>query len=162
VFGNGPVDADLLVLGEAPGEDEDARGEPFVGPAGWALDKLLREAGLDREQAYVTNVVLCRPPKNRRPTSAEIAACSSHLDAQINAVRPRVILGFGATAARRLLGAGARVGTSRGRRHDRDGVRIFITFHPSAWNRKRGRRALVGGDIRLAGRFLSLDASAMR
>ena len=111
------VRADLMIVGEAPGAEEDAEGRPFEGAAGRRLTKLLAEAGLGRSQAYLTNVVKCRPPGNRRPHLSEIAKCWDYLDAQIALVRPRVIVALGSTAVRRLLGPSAFVGTSRGPGH---------------------------------------------
>jgi uracil-DNA glycosylase len=148
------VSAHLMVVGEAPGAQEDAEGRPFVGAAGQKLTRLLSEAGLDRTEAYVTNVVKCRPPANRRPNLDEVARCWDHLDAQIALVRPRVILALGSTAVRRLLGPGAFVGTHRGAGHFHGECAVVATYHPAALNRKRGRKEQVRDDLALAKRLL--------
>ena len=152
VFGYGKLDAGLMIVGEAPGVDEDAQGRPFVGRAGKALDALMAEAGIDWHDAYVMNVVMCRPPGNRRPRVDEIAACAPYLDAQIRLVRPRVVLALGATATQRLLGRGVTVTASRGIPRPRGDAVVIPTFHPSpsALNRVAGRRAMVSADFRLA------------
>jgi DNA polymerase len=110
VFGSGNPDADLMIVGEAPGRAEDEQGQPFLGSAGKALDALLGEIQIRREDVYVANVVMCRPISDRRPATdrrpraLEISACAPYLDAQIRLVRPRVIVTLGATPAKRLLG----------------------------------------------------------
>jgi uracil-DNA glycosylase family 4 len=164
VFGgtNGYRDAssDLMIVGEAPGAQEDAEGRPFVGAAGRKLTGLLAKAGLDRTQAYVTNVVKCRPPANRRPHLDEIARCWDYLDAQITLVHPRVIIALGSTAVRRLLGPGAFVGTHRGPGHFLGECAVVATYHPAALNRKRGRREQVRDDLTLAKRLLDTQDTA--
>jgi DNA polymerase len=152
--GRRDVRADLMIVGEAPGADEDATGLPFVGAAGRNLTRLLAEAGLDRTKCYLTNVVKCRPPANRRPHPSEVAKCWDYLDAQIALVRPRVILALGSAAVRRLLGPGTFVGTSRGSGHPRGECAVVATYHPAALNRKRGRKDQVRDDFALAKRLL--------
>src|ERR1035437_10156960 len=168
VFGGGDgyrvIRADLMIVGEAPGAEEDAEGMPFLGAAGKKLDRLLQEAGLDRKSAYITNVVKCHPtreredhpPTNRAPEPNEIAACWNYLDSQITLVRPRVIAALGVTAVARLLGPGAQVGASRGRGHFHGGIPVVATYHPSpaSLNRQPGRRAMVLEDLSLAKRLL--------
>jgi uracil-DNA glycosylase len=148
------VRAELMIVGEAPGAEEDADGLPFEGAAGRKLTRLLAEAGLSRTGAYLTNVVKCRPPANRRPHMDEIAQCWDYLDTQIALVRPRVILALGSTAVRRLLGPQAFVGTSRGRGHLLGQAFVVATYHPAAMNRKKGRKELVRDDFGLAKRLL--------
>jgi len=158
------IRADLMIVGEAPGAEEDAEGMPFLGAAGQKLDVLLAEAGLDRESAYITNVVKCRPikeheghpPTNRAPEPSEIAACWNYLESQITLVRPRVIVALGVTAVARLLGPGSQVGASRGRGHFHASIPVVATYHPSpvSLHRQPGRRAMVLEDLSLAKRLL--------
>jgi len=155
VFGDGNPTAELMIVGEAPGADEDAQGLPFVGDAGQALDTLLGDAGIRREDAYVTNVVKCRPPGNRPPRQTEVAACAPYLDLQLALVRPRVVLAVGVSATRRLTGLASPLEALRGAPHAVGGHTVVATFHPSSFNRERGRRDLAGADIRAAGRALS-------
>ena len=154
------IRADLMIVGEAPGEEEDATGLPFEGVAGRQLTKLLDQAGLDRSTTYLTNVVKCRPMAvardgsiaNRRPHPSEIASCWDYLEAQIRLVRPKVILALGATSTARLLGPGARIGASRGRGRAHEDCAVVVTYHPSpvSLNRQPGRRAMVLEDLALA------------
>ncbi len=132
VVGSGPVPADLLLLGEAPGVQEDATGVPFVGRAGQLLDRLLDEARLARPTVAVTNVVKCRPPGNRPPTRAEVATCRGWLVAQLAEIRPRVVVTLGGTATAWMLGRGLRLADVRGRGHELDGRTVVPTYHPSA------------------------------
>ncbi|HEV7735241.1 MAG TPA: UdgX family uracil-DNA binding protein [Candidatus Binatia bacterium] len=140
VFGEGPARARLLLVGEQPGDEEDVRGQPFVGPAGRLLDEALEAAGIDRRDAYVTNVVKhfkWEPRGKRRihqkPTAREIAACRRWLDAEIAAVRPEAIVCLGATAARALLGAGFRVTAHHGEAVESSLAPLVVaTTHPSA------------------------------
>jgi uracil-DNA glycosylase len=150
VDGYRDIRADLMIVGEAPGAEEDSVGLPFEGAAGRRLTTLLAQAGLDRRGAYLTNVVKCRPPGNRRPHPREIARCWDYLDAQIALVHPRVIVALGSSAVQRLLGPGAKVGTSRGPGHATAGCHVVATYHPAALNRKKGRKDLVLGDLALA------------
>jgi uracil-DNA glycosylase family 4 len=154
VDGYRDIRADLMIVGEAPGEEEDAIGLPFEGAAGRKLTTLLAETGLDRRDAYLTNVVKCRPPGNRKPHPSEIAECWGYLDAQITLVRPRVIIALGSTAVHRLLGPSAHVGTSRGPGHLLGDRPVVVTYHPAALNRKKGRKDMVLGDLALAKRLL--------
>ncbi len=132
VPGEGPSQATILLLGEAPGRDEDASGRPFVGRAGKILDRSLAAAGIERASVFITNVVKCRPPKNRRPKGKEVAACRLYLLAQIEAARPRVVVTLGATALHGLLGPGHVFKAAR-REHLRFGdVRVLATYHPAA------------------------------
>jgi DNA polymerase len=149
-----------MIVGEAPGQEEDATGLPFEGVAGRQLTKLLDQAGLDRSTAYLTNVVKCRPMAvapdgsivNRRPHPSEIASCWDYLEAQIRMVRSKVILALGATSTARLLGHGARIGASRGTGRTHEDCAVVVTYHPSpvSLNRQRGRRAMVLEDLALA------------
>jgi uracil-DNA glycosylase len=155
VFGEGRTDAEVMVVGEAPGAEEDRSGRPFVGRAGKLLDQLLLSAGFEREQVYVCNVLKCRPPSNRDPSAEEIEACSPYLLRQVDLVRPRVILAFGAFAARTLLATEESVGRLRRREHAYHGVPLIPTYHPAAclrspawirsvWEDLQRARALLG------------------
>ncbi|MCS7033407.1 MAG: uracil-DNA glycosylase [Phycisphaerae bacterium] len=132
VFGEGDVDAQLMFIGEGPGETEDQTGRPFVGRAGELLDKMIAGMGLRREQVYICNVVKCRPPNNRAPLPDETAACASYLERQIETIRPKVIVTLGAPAAKFILG-NDRVAISRvrGTWHEYRGIRVMPTFHPA-------------------------------
>ncbi|MHB8506255.1 MAG: uracil-DNA glycosylase [Acidimicrobiales bacterium] len=135
VFGEGDPRARLMVVGEGPGRDEDLAGRPFVGRSGQLLDRLLlEEAGLRREQVYIANVVKCRPPGNRDPLPAEIAACRPYLEAQVELVRPEVVLTLGNFATRLLLDTTDRITTLRGRTYPWGpaGSVLVPTFHPAA------------------------------
>jgi uracil-DNA glycosylase len=151
VFGEGTVGATVMLVGEQPGDREDLEGEPFVGPAGALLDRALEEAGIDRHQAYVTNVVKhfkWRPAGKRRlhqkPGAEEIRACRPWLDSEIDAVGPAVVVCLGATAARALLGSGFRVTRQRGQFVPWDRTpRILATVHPSSILRAPDEEARV-------------------
>ena len=139
VFGAGPESARLLLVGEQPGDSEDLQGEPFVGPAGGVLDRGLVDAGIDRSEVYVTNVVkhfsFTRRGKRRihkTPTTREVSACLPWLEAEVAAVGPRLVVPLGATAGRALLGSGFKVTAERGQLHERDGIRYAATVHPSS------------------------------
>lgn len=132
VFGVGTPEADLVVVGEAPGQQEDEQGEPFVGPAGQMLDKMLENViGLRRDQVYILNVVKCRPPKNRNPLPDEIEACRPFLDAQLAAIGPKTILVLGAVAYRTLFRTDAGIMKNRGKWHTYGEVPVMPTFHPA-------------------------------
>lgn len=139
VFGAGPARARLLLVGEQPGDAEDEQGEPFVGPAGRVLDRGLVDAGIDRSQVYVTNVVkhfsFTQRGKRRihkTPTAVEVTACLPWLQAEVAAVEPRLVVPLGATAGRALLGSDFRVTKERGRLLERDSIRYAATVHPSS------------------------------
>lgn len=138
VFGEGNPDADVLVVGEAPGADEDRTGRPFVGKAGKLLDLLLASVGFSREQVYICNVLKCRPPSNRNPQPDEVEACSPYLLRQVELVRPRAILAFGTFAAQTLLQTDTSIGRLRGRVHEYQGVPLVPTYHPAALLRNNG------------------------
>lgn len=139
VFGVGNPEADLMLVGEGPGRDEDLAGEPFVGRSGKLLDRLLlEELGMDRRHCYIANIVKCRPPGNRDPEPMEIAACEPFLSSQLDLIDPKVVVTLGAVAARAMLGTNEGVRALRGRTYPfRRGV-LVPTYHPAA--------ALRGGD----------------
>jgi DNA polymerase len=139
VFGAGPQDADLMLVGEQPGDQEDRQGAPFVGPAGGVLDKALRDAGIDRGRTYVTNVVkhfkFTRRGKRRihqTPNREEVVACRPWLDGEIAAVEPTVVVLMGSSAAKAVLGSSFRVTKRRGEIFPRDGYHLTATVHPSS------------------------------
>ena len=132
VFGSGHPDAELMLIGEGPGAEEDRQGLPFVGSAGELLTKILRAIDLDRSEVYIANVVKCRPPNNRDPEGDEVTACRGFLERQIDLVQPRVIVALGRVAAQALLGTQEALGRLRGRWHDVRGVPTRATYHPAA------------------------------
>lgn len=132
VFGVGNPQADLVVVGEAPGQEEDRRGEPFVGPAGRLLDLLLMTAGFPRQDVYICNVLKCRPPNNRNPLPDEAELCTTlYLRPQLKAIRPRVLLAVGKFAAAALLGTDDPIGRLRGRVHVHRGTPLVVSYHPA-------------------------------
>ncbi|HET8654703.1 MAG TPA: uracil-DNA glycosylase [Longimicrobiaceae bacterium] len=138
VFGEGNPAADLVVVGEAPGADEDRTGRPFVGRAGKLLDLLLASVGFPRESVYICNVLKCRPPGNRNPQPDEIAACSPYLARQLELVAPRAILAVGTFPAQTLLSSTSPIGRLRGAAHDYQGTPLVATYHPAAVLRNPG------------------------
>lgn len=131
VFGVGPPGAELCLIGEAPGADEDAQGEPFVGPAGQLLNRILAACRLSRDEVYICNILRCRPPGNRTPLPNECANCREYLEQQLDLVQPRFICALGGCAAQKLLGTTASIGRLRGRFHDYRGIPVMVTYHPS-------------------------------
>jgi uracil-DNA glycosylase family 4 len=131
VFGRGSEAAELVVVGEAPGQEEDRTGLPFVGPAGKLLDLLLLSVGLDRDSVYICNVLKCRPPKNRDPLPDEVATCAPYLHGQLDAIQPKVLLAVGRFAAQWLTSSDAGIGRLRGRVHEYRGIPVVATYHPA-------------------------------
>jgi len=150
VFGVGNPHAELLFVGEAPGADEDAQGEPFVGRAGQLLTRMIQAMGLTRDEVYIANVVKCRPPGNRNPEPDEISACEPFLARQIAAIGPRVIVTLGAFAVRSLLRSDAPVSRLRGRVHEYRGAQLVPTFHPSFLLRSPGYKREAWEDLKRA------------
>jgi uracil-DNA glycosylase len=132
VFGVGNPHATLMLIGEAPGADEDAQGEPFVGRAGQLLNKILEAIRFRREEVFICNILKCRPPNNRTPTTEESAACIPYLKKQIALVQPKVILCLGLTAAQNLLQTSESLGRLRGRVLSFEGIPLMVTYHPAA------------------------------
>jgi DNA polymerase len=132
VPGLAPPEADLLLVGEAPGAQEDAVGVPFVGRAGQLLDGLLAEVGLTRDRVAVANVLKCRPPGNRKPRRGEVARCRPWLERQIDLLDPALIVALGGTAAEWFVGPSARIASLRGQVRSYDGRPLLVTYHPSA------------------------------
>lgn len=132
VFGVGDENADWLFVGEGPGAEEDAKGEPFVGQAGRLLDNMLGAIGMKRgRNVYIANVVKCRPPGNRNPESAEARACEPYLHRQIGLIRPKLIVALGRVAAVNLLAREASIASLRGRLHEYRGIPLVVTYHPA-------------------------------
>lgn len=157
VFGVGDPAADVMFVGEGPGEDEDLKGEPFVGRAGQLLTEIITKGmGLRRADVYIANVVKCRPPKNRNPEPDEIAACEPFLARQIDAVDPRVVVALGKFAAQTLLGTATPISRLRGQWHDYRGRRLMPTFHPSYLLRNPADKKLVWQDIQQVMREVGL------
>lgn len=152
VFGVGRRDADWLIVGEAPGAEEDRKGEPFVGRAGKLLDAMLAALGHARAEVYIANVVKCRPPENRDPRPEEATACAPYLDRQVALIKPKVILAVGRVAAQRLLGSDAPVGRLRGRvhRYGPAGIPLVVTWHPAYLLRRPEAKAESWRDLVLA------------
>jgi DNA polymerase len=131
VFGVGNPQAELMFIGEAPGADEDAQGEPFVGRAGQLLTKIIEAMGLSRSEVYIANVLKCRPPENRVPLPEETASCLPYLEKQIETIRPKVIVALGATALRALLDIQIGITKMRGNWYTYRDIPIMPTFHPA-------------------------------
>ncbi len=132
VFGDGIPDADIVLIGEAPGAEEDKMGKPFVGPAGKLLDKILQAINLSREQVYICNVVKCRPPENRVPQENEICQCLPYLQKQLQLIDPAFILCLGRTAAQALLGTTSSLSLLRGKVYNYQAAKVLVTYHPAA------------------------------
>jgi DNA polymerase len=139
--------ARLLFIGEGPGREEDLRAEPFVGPAGQLLDRMIHAMGLAREQVYIANVVKCRPPGNRVPEPAEARSCLPYLRRQIDVIRPEVICTLGKTPAGALLETDAPLGRLRGRFVEFDGIPLMPTFHPAYLLRNPPEKRRVWEDL---------------
>ncbi len=156
VFGVGNESAPWLFVGEGPGADEDEQGEPFVGQAGKLLDSMLAAVGIARgREAYIANVVKCRPPGNRTPTAEEATACAAFLDRQVELIRPRLIVALGKSAATRLIGSEASLASLRGKVHDYKGIALVVTYHPAYLLRSLPEKAKAWEDLSLARRTLA-------
>lgn len=155
VFGVGDEKAEWLFVGEGPGADEDALGEPFVGQAGKLLDNMLAAIKLKRgRNVYIANVVKCRPPENRNPAADEIAQCLPYLKRQISLIRPKLIVVLGKTAATALLGKDATIASLRGALHDFNGIPLIVTYHPAYLLRSPSEKAKAWQDLLLAVRSM--------
>ena len=132
VMGEGNVQAEVMFIGEGPGQVEDETGRPFVGPAGQLLDRMLEAIGLDRSQVYIANIVKCRPPGNRQPSDEEAEACIPYLREQFKLIRPKIIVCLGRTAAMHVIKKDIRITRERGIWVQKAGVWILPTYHPSA------------------------------
>ncbi len=154
VFGVGNPDADWLIVGEAPGAEEDRRGEPFVGRAGKLLDEMLRAIGQGRDRVFIANILKCRPPNNRDPKPDEARECRAYLDRQMELVNPKVILAVGRIAAQQLLDTDSPVGRMRGRRHQLGDTPLVVTYHPAYLLRSPSQKRKAWDDLCLARRVM--------
>jgi uracil-DNA glycosylase family 4 len=161
VFGVGNQEADWLIIGEAPGADEDRQGEPFVGRAGQLLNAMLKAIGLDREQVYIANILKCRPPNNRDPRPEEAACCSPYLQRQIELIQPRLILALGRVAAQRLLQTNTSLARLRGEVHtlEATGTPVIVTYHPAYLLRSPAEKRKAWEDLQFAHRYVMQSAT---
>lgn len=157
VFGKGHAKARLMFVGEAPGEEEDQRGEPFVGRSGQLLTKIIEAIGLSREQVYIANVIKCRPPANRNPEPDEVATCEPFLFRQIDVIQPKVIVPLGKFAAQSLLKTMDPITKLRGRQFDYRGAVLIPTFHPAYLLRNPSAKREVWEDMKKAREILQAD-----
>ncbi|MDW8167526.1 MAG: uracil-DNA glycosylase [Acidobacteriota bacterium] len=148
VFGEGDPRARIMFVGEGPGAEEDAQGRPFVGRAGQLLNRMIEAMGFRREEVYITNVVMCRPPNNRTPEPDEIATCEPFLFRKIRVIKPDVVVALGAIAAQSLLGTKAPIGQIRGRFFDAHGTKVLPTFHPAFLLRAPERKREAWEDLK--------------
>ena len=174
VFGVGDPTTDLMFVGEGPGADEDAKGEPFVGRAGQLLNNMIKAMGIEREQVYIANIVKCRPPGNRQPEREECETCSPFLMRQIAVVKPKVIVALGATAAKTLLAMNASMIQLRGRFYDFkpagirsndldwDGCKLAVTYHPAFLLRDPRQKGEAWKDLQMVMKELGLKAPVGR
>lgn len=153
VFGEGDRSADLLVVGEAPGLEEDRSGRPFVGPAGKLLDKMLEAIGFRREEVFICNVLKCRPPNNRDPLADEVASCKPYLRRQVELIQPKAICAFGRFAAQTLLDREVSLGRLRGAAHEFMGIPVVATYHPAALLRNTEWKRPAWEDLKLLRRI---------
>ncbi|SMN12312.1 Uracil-DNA glycosylase, family 4 [uncultured Candidatus Thioglobus sp.] len=155
VFGAGNIDADWLLIGEAPGFQENQQGQPFVGHSGQLLNNMLYALGLSREQIFITNILKCRPPKNRDPQPEEIQACANYLKQQIDRIQPKIILAIGRIAAQNLIKTEATMGEIRGKpyRYGDTEIVIVATYHPSYLLRTPQAKKKTWLDLQLAMRI---------
>jgi uracil-DNA glycosylase len=174
VFGVGNPKAELMFVGEGPGADEDAQGEPFVGRAGQLLNNMIKAMGIEREQVYIANIVKCRPPGNRQPERDECATCSPFLMRQIAVVKPKVVVALGAVAAKTLLAMNASMMQLRGRFYDFkpagvrsndpewDGCKLAVTYHPAFLLRDPRQKGEAWKDLQMVMKELGMKAPSSR
>jgi DNA polymerase len=160
VFGVGNVNADLMFVGEGPGADEDAKGEPFVGRAGQLLNNMISAMGIKREDVYIANVVKCRPPQNRTPEKDECDTCSPFLMRQIDIIKPKVIVALGAVAAKNLLAVNDSMANLRGRWYDFRNSKLLVTYHPAYLLRDPRQKKETWKDLQMVMKYLGLKAPA--
>ena len=157
VFGEGDPNAELMFVGEGPGQDEDESGRPFIGRAGQLLTKIIEAMKIKRESVYIANIVKCRPPANRTPAEDEILTCSPFLMGQINVIKPKVIVSLGSPATCTLLNEKIKISAIRGTFYDwKDGIKLMPTFHPAYLLRNPNDKRLVWEDVQKVMDFLKL------
>jgi uracil-DNA glycosylase len=154
VPGEGNPKAQLMLIGEGPGATEDAQGRPFVGQAGSLLNGILEAIEVPRDSVYITNIVKCRPPQNRKPLPDEIAACMPYLHRQLELIRPKVIVTLGGTAGEAMLGVRKSLGELRGKVHTYNGIPLVVTYHPAALLRNPNWKKPTWDDVRIARQLL--------
>jgi DNA polymerase len=154
VPGEGNPKARMVLVGEGPGATEDATGRPFVGQAGQLLDSILEAIDVPRSSVYITNIVKCRPPQNRKPLPDEIAACIPYLHRQLDLIAPKVIVAMGGTAGEALLGVRKSLGELRGKVHTYNGIPLVVTYHPAALLRNPNWKKPTWDDVRIARQLL--------
>jgi uracil-DNA glycosylase family 4 len=162
VFGVGNVNADLMFIGEGPGADEDAKGEPFVGRAGQLLNNMITAMGIKREDVYIANVVKCRPPQNRTPEKDECDTCSPFLMRQIDVIKPKAIVALGAVAAKNLLAVNDSMANLRGRWYDFRDSKLLVTYHPAYLLRDPRQKKEAWKDLQMAMKYLGLNPPAAK
>jgi uracil-DNA glycosylase family 4 len=152
VFGTGDPDASWLIVGEAPGAEEDRRGEPFVGRAGQLLNSMLAALGLSREEVFIANILKCRPPQNRDPKDDEVVKCASYLSRQVALIKPSIILVVGRVAAQNLLGQATPIGKMRGQRYTYGdtNIPVVVTYHPAYLLRSPQEKRKSWEDLKFA------------
>lgn len=149
VFGDGNIHADILFIGEGPGQDEDRQGIPFVGRSGQLLNKILAAAEFKRQEIYIANVVKCRPPGNRLPSPDEVKECRNYLEAQIRIIKPKIIVCLGSLACQTVIDPKAKISLTRGRWFLRNGVKIMASYHPAALLRNESYKRPTWEDFKL-------------
>ncbi len=150
VFGSGSFNADWMFIGEAPRQDEELEGQPFVGQAGKLLTEMVRAIGLQKKDVYITNILKCRLPSNRDPKSDEIKSCQAYLQRQIELVKPKIILAVGQTSAQTLLNSNGSLSKLRGKTHQLNGIPLIIVFHPAYLLRSLLEKRKAWQDLQLA------------
>jgi uracil-DNA glycosylase family 4 len=155
VFGKGPIDAEIMLIGEAPGREEDLQGIPFVGKAGKELDNILRAAGIEKDKVFITNVVKCRPPGNRNPQENEMMKCNPYLVKQIQIIRPKVIVLLGNIALSLVTGSASGITKMRGKTYEYMSYPAIPTFHPAYIIRNPGSEKIVIEDFKSVLRSIS-------
>jgi uracil-DNA glycosylase family 4 len=153
VFGSGNPNADIMLIGEAPGADEDEQGLPFVGRAGQLLTKIIEAINLSREEVFICNILKCRPPSNRKPLTSEVEDCEPYLKKQIELIKPKFILLLGLTAAETLLKSNVKMADIRGNLVEYQGIKTLVTYHPAALLRNPNWKPLVWEDVKLLRRL---------
>lgn len=157
VFGTGNKTADWMIIGEAPGQHEDEQGKPFVGKAGLLLTEMLRAAGLDRDEVFITNILKCRPPGNRDPNPEEAESCSEYLREQRALLKPKIILAVGRVSAQTLLNTDAPLAKLRGKVHELDGTPLVVVYHPAYLLRSLLEKRKAWQDLLLAVRTVKAN-----